>query len=78
MNSFHNNRFLMLVIHLKNILAETCVSPDEGALCTWLGEEKPNQRDFFFSYWFYGPSLSVPCFLGDAPEHSLAVCWVEA
>lgn len=47
MNPFHNNRFLMVVIHLKNILAETCVPPDEGALCTWLGEEKPNQRDFF-------------------------------
>lgn len=77
MDPFHNNHFLMLVICLKNILAETCASPDKGALCTWLGEGKPNQRDFFF-YGFYSPSLSVPCFLGDAPEHKLAVCWVEA
>lgn len=54
MDPFHNNWFLMLVICLKNILAETCVSPDKGALCTWLGEEKPNQRDFFF-LWVLQP-----------------------
>ena len=77
MNPFHNNRFLMLVVCLKNILAETCVSPDEGALCTWLGEEEPNQRDFF-SLMGSTARLSVPCFLGDAPEHKLAVCCVEA
>lgn len=68
----------MFIICLKNILAETCVSPDEGALCTWLGEEEPNQRDFFFSLMVSMARLSVPCFLGDAPEHKLAVCCVEA
>lgn len=57
MNPFHNNRLLMLVVCLKNILAETCVSPDEGDLCSWLGEEEPNQSDIFFSHGFYGPSV---------------------
>lgn len=60
MDPFHNNWFLMLVICLKNILAETCASPDKGALCTWLGEEKPDQRDFFF---FMGSTAQVCLFL---------------